>query len=356
VWPTGSALACSCPGGGAIVAGLAVALAHIQAPVHFYLTYVPARALASATLIGVIPVTAVANWFYQKRARAIGIVNMCLQLGASVLVLVYQLLIDAYGWRTAFQMLGLLIVLLVVIPGFVILRRSAEDVGMHLDGLDPATASEPARRAGRNATAAADEYHWTFHDAVRTKALWLVIGTFSTAVMAGGGIAFHMVAYYTDLGIAPVAAAAALSTYAFCGALASGIWGYLAERVPPRQLSAVAFGAATAAIFMFMQVRDEWSGLVVAAFAGLAARGILALMHLVLAHYFGRRSYGAISGITGLFQQSAGAVGPFVAAFAFDATGTYQGILMIFAALYLIATLLILFSRPPVPPQNAAPA
>ena len=96
-------------------------------------------------------------------------------------------------------------------------------------------------------------------------------------------------------------------------------------------------------------------GLAVAAYAGLAARGVLALMHLVLSNYFGRRSYGAISGIKGLFQQSSGAVGPFVAAFAYDATGSYQGILLIFGVLYLIATLLILFSRPPVPPQ-ARPA
>jgi MFS family permease len=337
-------------GGGAIVATLAIALAHIQAPIHFYLTYVPARALASATLIGVIPITAVANWFYQKRARAIGMVNMCLQLGASALVILYQAIIEAFGWRSAFEVLGVLILLLVALPGFLILRRSAEDVGLHLDGIDAANVPTSSRRGGRSGAPISDEHNWTVHDAVRTKALWLVIGTFSTAVMAGGGIAFHMVAYYTDLGIPPVFAAASLSLYAFCGALASGIWGYLAERIPPRQLSAVAFGAATAAIFMFMHVQGVWMGLAVAAYAGLAARGVLALMHLVLANYFGRRSYGAISGITGLFQQSSGAVGPFVAAFAFDATGTYQGILMIFAILYLIATLLILFSRPPVPP------
>jgi MFS transporter, OFA family, oxalate/formate antiporter len=337
------------PGGGAIVAALSIGLAFIQVPVQFYLTYVPARALASATLIGVIPVTAVANWFYEKRARAIGIVNMSLQLGASTLVIIYQLLIDQYGWRSAFELLGVLILLLVVIPGFLILRRSAEDVGMHLDGIDPVSIPTPTAVGKRAASMRTAEHSWTVYDAVRTRALWLVIGTFSTAVMAGGGIAFHMVAYYTDLGIPPVVAAASLSLYAFCGALASGIWGYLAERIPPRQLSAVAFGAATAAIVMFMHVNGEWMGLIVAAYAGLAARGVLALMHLVLANYFGRRSYGAISGITGLFQQSAGAVGPFVAAFAFDATGTYQGILTIFAVLYLIATLLILFSRPPVP-------
>jgi nitrate/nitrite transporter NarK len=245
-------------------------------------------------------------------------------------------------------------VLLVVIPGFIILRRGAEDVGMHLDGVEPAPTPGRSAHDERRGTSITVEHNWTFHDAVRTKSLWLVIGTFSTAVMAGGGIAFHMVAYYTDIGISPVFAAASLSLYAFSGALASGLWGYLAERIAPRQLSAIAFGAATLGIFLFSQVRGEWVGLGVAVFMGLAARGVLALMHLVLANYFGRRSYGSISGITGLFQQAAGAVGPFVAAFAFDASGSYQGILTIFAALYLAATLLILVSRPPVPPVESA--
>ncbi|MFN0072963.1 MAG: MFS transporter [Chloroflexota bacterium] len=337
------------PGGGALVAILSMGVSTVQEPLQFYLMYFPARALASATLIGVLPVTAVANWFRQRRARAIGIVNMSLQLGSSLLVILYQLLIQHFGWRSTFDVLGILIIVLVVVPGFVILRRSAEDVGMHLDGIDPNTRPHHGRVTGGTRSLVAEEYSWSLHDAVRTPALWLVIGTFSTAVMAGGGIAFHMVAYYTDLGISPVMAAAALSLYAFCGAMASGIWGYLAERIPPRQLTAIAFGAATIGILLFAQVRDEWMGLAVAAYAGLAARGVLALMHLVLASYFGRRSYGSISGITGLFQQAAGGVGPLVAAYAFDITGSYQGILTIFAALYMMATVLILFSRPPVP-------
>lgn len=335
------------PVGGALVAVLSLGLAFVREPLHFYLTYVPARALASATLIGVIPVTAVANWFYQRRARAIGIVNMSLQLGSSLLVILYQVLILQFGWRSAFEVLAVLIVLLVVIPGTAILRKSAEDVGMHLDGRLPEKPSSTTRTRARQVPA--EEVSWTFHDAIRTRSLWLVIGTFSTAVMAGGGIAFHMVAYYTDIGISPVMAAAALSTYAFCGAIASGIWGYMAERIPPRQLTAIAFAAATVGVLLFMQVRNEWVGLAVAAFAGLAARGVLALMHLVLTSYFGRKAYGSISGITGLFQQAGGGIGPFVAAFAFDTTGSYQGILAIFATLYLTAAILILVSRPPVP-------
>ena len=258
------------PGEGAIVAALAIALGNIQAPGRLSRHVRPGASARIATLIGVIPVTAVANWFYQKRARAIGIVNMCLQLGASALVVIYQLLIEEFGWRTAFEMLGVLIVLLVVIPGSIILRRSAEDVGMHLDGVDPASGSGATAQSQR-AAASTHEHNWAFHDAVRTKSLWLVIGTFSTAVMAGGGIAFHMVAYYTDIGISPTFAAASLSLYAFSGALASGLWGYLAERIAPRQLSAIAFGAATLGIFLFSQIRGEWMGLGVAVFLGLAA-------------------------------------------------------------------------------------
>lgn len=343
------------PGGAALVALLALGTAMATDPIVFYATFVPGRALSSATLVGVIPITTVTNWFYERRARAIGIVNMSLQFGSSALVLLYQMLILHFGWRSTFSVLSLLIIALVVVPGFLILRRSAEDVGMHLDGIDPSAGArrDAAHPRGQTVGSATTEYSWTLHDAVRTRALWLVIATFTIAVIAGGGVAFHMVAYLTDIGIDSNVAAGALSLYAFCGAVASGVWGYLAERFTPRRLAAFAFLCSSAAVVGYMQVRSPVMALAMAAVGGFSARGVLALMHLVLAWYFGRRSYGAISGVNGLFQQTGGGVGPLVAAAAFDLTGSYQGILAIFASLYVIAASLILLARPPTPPGGA---
>src|SRR3954454_4182433 len=95
------------PAGAGVVGGLVIALSLSTEPWQFYATFVPARALAETLLMGVVTMTAVTNWFYVKRPRAMGLVALSVPLGSSVLSLVYQFLISNYGWRSAFLALGI---------------------------------------------------------------------------------------------------------------------------------------------------------------------------------------------------------------------------------------------------------
>src|SRR5215204_5406069 len=95
---------------GAVLMGLlAIALAMVTEPWQFYLAYIPARAISHGMLIGVVPVTAVANWFYRQRPRAISLVTMAVPLGASVMALIYQFMINHHGWRSTFITLAILL-------------------------------------------------------------------------------------------------------------------------------------------------------------------------------------------------------------------------------------------------------
>jgi MFS family permease len=111
------------PLGAALVGTFVMCLSLTYEPWQFYATFVPARGLAETLLTGVVPMTAVTNWFYIKRPRAIGLVALSVPLGSFVLSLLYQFMITAYGWRSAFMMLGIALWLLVVLPGLLFLRR-----------------------------------------------------------------------------------------------------------------------------------------------------------------------------------------------------------------------------------------
>src|SRR5215216_4452217 len=80
------------PLGAAAVGTLAILLGSINAPWQFYAAYVPARALADSLLCGVVPMTAVTNWFYVKRPRVMGMVFMAVPLGSAGLAVLYQVL------------------------------------------------------------------------------------------------------------------------------------------------------------------------------------------------------------------------------------------------------------------------
>ena len=336
------------PFGAALVGTFVMCLSLTYEPWQFYATFVPGRALAETLLTGVVPMTAVTNWFYLKRPRAIGLVALSVPLGSFVLSLVYQFMIAAYGWRSAFMLLGIALWLFVVVPGLFLLRRQPEDLGMLPDGASPAAQQSKQDDPGTERATADAEQSWSLKDALRTRTLWLLIAASTFYSISTGGIAFHMVAYFTDMKIQPAVAVAALSVMALTGAFGSGLWGSLAEKIHPRALGVITMLLSAAALVLLTQVRVAAAAFVFAIVFGLSARGGFVLMHILLARYFGRRSFGAITSALEPFHKGGLGLGALLAGMAFDLSGSYQMVFLLFIGNYLIAATLTLVARRPL--------
>jgi MFS family permease len=192
------------------------------------------------------------------------------------------------------------------------------------------------------------ETTWSRGDALRTRSLWLLVASSFLASLGTGGIGFHSVAYFTDNRVSPGMAAGALSVMALSGALGNGLWGTLAERIHPRRLIVATMLISAAAIALLLHRTDLFTVYVFAAIFGLNARGASVLIQVLLARYFGRRSFGAISSILDPFHKSGLGLGPFFAGMAFDFTNSYRVIFLIFLGNYLIAALLLSLARRPL--------
>ena len=332
------------PGGAALMGGLAMALSASTQPWQFYAAFVPARALTEFLMTGVVPFTAVANWFYRKRPRAMGLVALSVPLGGSVLSLVYQYLVANYGWRSAFFTLGIAVWLLVVLPGLIILRRQPEDLGLKPDG---ANSQERDRRPNEQTPASEAEFSWQKRDALRTAALWLLVTSTFLASIGTGGIAFHMAAHLTDIKMTPMVAAGVVSWMALSGAFGNGLWGTLAERIQPRRLSIVTMLLAALAVALLISAQSPLMAYAFGLLFGLSARGSAILIQVLLSRYFGRRSYGAISSVLDPFHKGGLGLGPLLAGIAFDQTNSYALIFSAFLACYCVAAALIFFARHP---------
>jgi MFS family permease len=335
------------PCGAALVGTFVMCLSLTYEPWQFYATFVPGRAFAETLLTGVVPMTAVTNWFYLKRPRAIGLVALAVPLGSFVLSLLYQFMIATYGWRSAFMMLGVALWLLVVVPGFFFLRRQPEDLGMLPDGVLPSPQEFKPMDAKSEPTAIAEQ-SWSLKEAMRTRTLWLLVAASTFYSISTGGIAFHMVAYFTDVSIQPAVAVGALSVMALTGALGSGFWGALAEKVHPRTLGVTTMLLSAAAVLLLTQVRVAPAAFVFSIMFGLSARGGFVLMHVLLSRYFGRRSFGAITSVLEPFHKGGLGVGALLAGMAFDFSGSYQLVFLLFLANYLIAATLTSVARQPL--------
>lgn len=333
------------PAGGALVGLLAIGVSLSTEPWQFYATFVPARALTEFLLCGMIAFTAVANWFYVKRPRAMGLVAMATPLGSAVLSVVYQFFVMHYGWRSAFLALGISLWVLVVVPGLIFLRRQPEDLGMLPDGFAHAPTEETISVESRSDL----EFSWDRGDAARTAALRLLVTGAFLAAIGTGGVAFHMAAYMTDGAIPGALAATVVSVMALSGAFGNGLWGALAERFHPRRLNVLTMLVAAGSVALLMHVRSAATAYLFALLFGLNARGAAVLTQILIARYFGRRSFGAISSILDPFHKGGLGLGALFAGIAFDHFGDYGAVFSLFLVSYLVSALLIFLTRKPAP-------
>ena len=75
--------------------------------------------------------------------------------------------------------------------------------------------------------------------------------------------------------------------------------------------------------------------------------GLLTMLPIAWAEFFGRASFGAIRGVALSIQVSAQAVGPVLSALLWDATGNYDASLLTFMGLSAAALLAAFFARAP---------
>jgi MFS family permease len=80
---------------------------------------------------------------------------------------------------------------------------------------------------------------------------------------------------------------------------------------------------------------------------GLTMGSIIMMQSLIIGECFGLVSFATVSGFAGLFTMSGAGFGPTIAAVIYDATQSYQAAFTIFAALSLVATVVIYFARWP---------
>jgi len=309
---------------------------------EFYLFFVTARIVSTNTLSSIVPRTAAVNWFRRFRGRAIGLLSMATPLGSSFLAFLAQLIMENHGWRSVFQTFAWVMVVFQAIPAGLILRRRPEDLGLKPDGVEQEV--DPLQAAPKNVT---EEEHWTLREALKTSSLWYITGASVLGLMVNAGIGFHLVAYYTDVGIAAYYAVGAMSIYALTGAFGNALWGFLSETISERLLAMYIMLLTALAIFYLQGISGTTDAFLFAVFFGLTSRGEGTLVNVLVANYYGRRSFGTINGFIYPFNMLGLGFGPLMASFAFDMSGSYRGVFYLFMGLSLIAALLLWLARKP---------
>ena len=312
----------------------ALALSFTQSLLVFYLLFCFARMVwAGPYDLGLY--SALNNWFVARRAIATSIVTLAQLSGLVALPLIAQLAMNGSDWRAGWVAVGTVVLVVGFLPCWLLLVRRPEDVGL-----------QPDRLSGGK-TQVLIEPRWTRAEAMRTPAFWLLSLYTVLVYPVQAGVSLHQAPHLIEQGISPVAAAAIIAFLSALSALAGFGIGFLPRRWPVRYLMAVTAILLSAGSFGLISVSSAEMAALPAGLFGLGIGGVMMLLPMAWADYFGRESYGAIRGVALSLQVTAQAAGPLVSGMLRDWTGTYTDSLLLFGALASLAVIAALAARQP---------
>ena len=282
---------------------------------------------------------AVTNWFVERRAQAASVAVLAQMAGLVTLPLVVQYAIEHGGWRGGWVALGVLTLAVGFVPVWLFVARRPEDVGLAPDGAP----------AGRHSSgkAAIPEPKFSRAQAMRTPAFWLLIAYTVLVYPAQAGVSLHQAAHLVERGIAPGTAATVVAAFSFMSGMGTLASGFIARRLPLRFVLAAIAGMVCGGTLLMSRIATPADGFAAACLFGFGLGGVLTLLPVAWADYFGRANFGAIRGIALSAQVLAQAAGPLIAGLLHDLTGDYLAALYFFAALAALSAAVALAARRP---------
>jgi predicted MFS family arabinose efflux permease len=261
---------------------------------------------------------AISTWFDRRRGSAFAILLSGGALGAMILPPIAQWLIAARGWRQAFAILGVS-VLVFALPLAARVHRRKHPSGIPL--------------AQHGASVA---------EALRSGRYWIILAVLFAASLSQNGALAHLAAILTDRGVTPESAAFAVSAL---GAATLGgrlITGWLLDRFFAAHVAFALLVVAAFGTYIVSGAHSATTGCLGAVLIGFGMGGEADVTPYLLTRYFGLRSFSTLYGISWTAYAIAGAVGPVIMGRAFDLSGSYASLLARLAVFTIAAAALML--------------
>jgi sugar phosphate permease len=341
-----------------VAAGLALSAA-AQSPAQLALTYGIVASLGFGGASGVAASVAVTYWFTQRRGLAFALVEAGFGAGQLLLVPLALVAVASAGWR-ATLVGGALLLSVVVAPTLARwLRDRPEDLGLEPVGGPLPEAAGAAAQASADAAGpcAAAPPADGLRALLRSRGFWVLAAPFFVCGLTTTGfVDTHLIPLAQDRGIPSATAGLAVALLAAAnvtGILASGP---LSDRVDNRLLLAGLYGTRGLSFVALYLLGGGAALLGFALLFGLVDFSTVAPTQWLAARYVEPRTVGLAFGCLNATHQLGSAIGAWLPGLAFDASGSYDGVLIVAAAVLGVASVTCLaLPRPGRAPSLAAP-
>ncbi|MGH7393572.1 MAG: MFS transporter [Candidatus Rokuibacteriota bacterium] len=306
-----------------MVAGLMLAPL-VREPWHLYATLGVLVGGGSVCLSYTAHALFLPAWFVRRRGLAMSIAFSGVGVGSIVLLPWLQTVIGRDGWRAACWMLGVL-VLVVLAPLNLLVKRRPEDLGLEPDG-DRSARAAGGGRAANVVDAAWVAVDWTLARAARTARFWWIAVGYSCGLFAWYAVQVHQTRYLVEIGFSPTVAAWSLGMVSLVAIPGQIALGHLSDRIGREwvwTVGTVGFALCYAALLALRDAPTPALLHLMVVSQGALGYGLTSVVGAIPAEIFAGRHYGTIFGTLMVASIAGGAAGPWVTGVLHDATGSY---------------------------------
>jgi MFS family permease len=290
--------------------------------------------------------TLVALWFSRRRGRAISIVNVGKMFGVALLPLGDALLVESIGWRAAWRVNAIIVVVVMIPLALWFVHSRPEHIGQFPDGIRPEPQPQPLRAADgprRNL----HELSWTLRQASHNRAFWLLLSSSFVPALVTNGIAFNQISILSHRGLTSTQAAMTFTVESVIALPVTILAGWVADRYGPRYVLIAGNSLLLVSTLWLGMPSTLTMALIYAAMRAVTSGTWVLGIEAAFPLYFGRAHLGSLASVNFCVTFIGAAIGPLPLAFAYDRFGHYDMAIWSLAILPAVATVTSFLAWPP---------
>lgn len=315
---------------GVVLTGIGyMAMIYVDSPLMLYLVYAGVLSIGHNMGFTHGLSTLITNWFIKKRTRALSLYALGAGLGGAIVVPLVSKAMALYGWRTTAILCGLAF-WVVGLPAAYLFRNSPEEMGLLPDGVS--SGNYINHDSGETQTVV-EEPEISTRDALKSVTFRRLVVAESLRTFLLGSIVLHQIPHLVNIGLSAETAGGILGMMIFASIPGRVLFGFLGDRIKKNKLLAATMitqGIGVLVLAFASNIVHVYAFVVI---YGLTYGGCIPLMMAFRGDIFGRKNFAQMSGIMSPFRMIGNVVGPVLAGYLFDVTGSYRIAFIAFAAL-----------------------
>lgn len=281
----------------------------------------------------------VSRWFVRNVGFAGAMALVGSSAGGTAFPIVIAWLLPSLGWRTTYALIGVAI-LAISVPLVIFTRQNPTEEDLLPETVEP---KGPPANPELLAAARAADVPLTYGELIRKPMFWaLTVGVFIVAAVDQGVFQNMQIFFVQEVGLSAPTAAWLLSLTATAGLLAKFVAGPFFDAYSVKGI-AIWYVLVGAMILLAFTVSSLWTAMVFVCLLGFIHGGLVCEGPVLAKHVFGPGNMNKVlSIVTGCFALGS-SVGPTALAYISDKTGYYDLGFGVYAALAVVAALLLVW-------------